>query len=181
MASEAKPQKEIAGALPADNTQRELAVTRTQDGRHIGVVGDTYTILVSGADTAGRFCLIDMFVPPGGGPPPHRHDFEETFSLVEGELELTFRGGKSTVHAGETVNIPANAPHHSTILRIIQRACFASAHPPDKRTSSSKSEHPSRAAPLRRRSWTKPVKPNSGKRLKPSLQNTGPNCCHTRN
>jgi quercetin dioxygenase-like cupin family protein len=67
--------------------------------------------LVAGKDTAGRFCLIDMFVPPGGGPPPHRHDFEETFSLIEGELELTFRGNKSTVRAGETVNIPANAPH----------------------------------------------------------------------
>jgi quercetin dioxygenase-like cupin family protein len=111
MASEARPHKETAGAVPADNTQRRLAATRSEDGRHIGVVGDTYTILLTGADTAGRFCLIDMFVPPGGGPPPHRHDFEETFSLVEGELELTFRGSKSTVHAGETVNIPANAPH----------------------------------------------------------------------
>jgi len=30
---------------------------------------------------------------------------------LEGELELTFRGRKSTVRAGETVNIPANAPH----------------------------------------------------------------------
>ena len=86
MASEAKPQKEIASAIPADDPQRKLAVTRTEDGRHIGVVGDTYTILVTGEDTAGRFCVIDMFVPPGGGPPPHRHDFEETFSLIEGEL-----------------------------------------------------------------------------------------------
>jgi mannose-6-phosphate isomerase-like protein (cupin superfamily) len=111
MASEARPQKETPATLPADNPQRKLAVTRTEDGRHIGIVGDTYTILVSGNDTAGRFSLIDMFVPPGGGPPPHRHDFEETFSLIEGELELTFRGNKSTVRAGETVNIPANAPH----------------------------------------------------------------------
>jgi quercetin dioxygenase-like cupin family protein len=111
MASEAKPQKETASAIPADDPQRKLAVTRTEDGRHIGVVGDTYTILVTGEDTAGRFCVIDMFVPPGGGPPPHRHDFEETFSLVEGELEFTFRGNKSTIRAGETVNIPANAPH----------------------------------------------------------------------
>lgn len=111
MASEAKPQKETVGAIPADDPQRKPAVTRTEDGRHIGIVGDTYTILVSGKDTVGRFCLIDMFVPPGGGPPPHRHDFEETFSLIEGELELTFRGSKSTLRAGETVNIPANAPH----------------------------------------------------------------------
>jgi quercetin dioxygenase-like cupin family protein len=111
MASKANPQTGSQAALPADDPQRKLAVTRTESGRHIGVVGDTYTILVTGKDTAGRFCLVDMFVPPGGGPPPHRHDFEETFSLIEGELELTFRGNKSTVRAGETVNIPANAPH----------------------------------------------------------------------
>ena len=44
-------------------------------------MGDTYTILLTGKDTAGRYCLIDMYVPPGGGPPPHRHDFEESFTI----------------------------------------------------------------------------------------------------
>ncbi len=52
-----------------------------------------------------------MHVPPGGGPPPHRHDFEESFTILEGEIETTFRGKKSIMRAGETVNIPANAPH----------------------------------------------------------------------
>ena len=33
---------------------------------HLGVVGDTYTILVSGADTAGRYTLIDMYMLPAG-------------------------------------------------------------------------------------------------------------------
>jgi quercetin dioxygenase-like cupin family protein len=59
--------------------------------RHVSVAGSTYTILVSGAETAGRYCLIDMLVPEGGGPPGHRHDFEEMFTLLEGELEFTFR------------------------------------------------------------------------------------------
>jgi uncharacterized cupin superfamily protein len=52
-----------------------------------------------------------MYVPPGGGPGPHRHDFEETFILLEGEVEATFRGKKLIVKAGDTINIPANAPH----------------------------------------------------------------------
>jgi uncharacterized cupin superfamily protein len=54
-------------------------------------------------------CLIDMSVPPGGGPPPHRHNFQESFTLLEGEIEATFRGEKSVVRAGETLSIPANA------------------------------------------------------------------------
>jgi uncharacterized cupin superfamily protein len=52
-----------------------------------------------------------MHVPPGGGPPLHRHDFEETFSVLEGEIEVTFRGEQTVVRAGETVNVPADAPH----------------------------------------------------------------------
>jgi len=52
-----------------------------------------------------------MMLPLGGGPSPHRHDFEESFTILEGEIETTFRGKKFVVRAGETINIPANAPH----------------------------------------------------------------------
>lgn len=52
-----------------------------------------------------------MLVPDGSGPPAHRHDFEEMFSLLKGELEFTCRGETQTVKAPVTVNIPANAPH----------------------------------------------------------------------
>ena len=100
--------------IPPDDLQRNLALARPNEDQtlsHIGLAGDTYTILLTGEDTAGRYCLIDMLVPPGGGPPPHRHDFEEMFTILEGEIEFTFRGAKSVVRAGETANIPANAPH----------------------------------------------------------------------
>ena len=103
-----------AATIPPDDPQRKLTLARPNEDKklpHISVAGDTYTILVRGEDTAGRYCLIDMYVPPGGGPPPHRHDFEEMFSILEGEIEFTFRGAKAVGRAGETVNIPANAPH----------------------------------------------------------------------
>ena len=35
--------------------------------RHVSVVGDTYMILVPGAQTTGRFCLIDMLCPTAAG------------------------------------------------------------------------------------------------------------------
>jgi quercetin dioxygenase-like cupin family protein len=100
--------------IPADNPRRQLTVARPDEDEHLphlGLVGDTYTILVTGDDTAGKFTLIDMHIPPGGGPPPHRHDFEETFIILDGELELGFRGSNLVAKAGETVNVPANAPH----------------------------------------------------------------------
>ena len=103
--------------IPADDLTRTLTLARPNDDQsltHVAVVGDTYTLLLTSKDTAGRYCLIDMLIPPGGGPPPHRHDFEETFSVLEGQIEATFRGQKSVVRAGETLFIPANAPHSFT-------------------------------------------------------------------
>src|SRR6516225_10287519 len=107
------PSSQAATTIPADDLARSLTLVQSDNPNlpHIGLVGDTYTILLAGNDTAGRYCLIDMHVPPGGGPPPHRHDFEEMFSVLEGEIEATFRGEKTIIRAGETVNIPANAPH----------------------------------------------------------------------
>lgn len=101
-------------SIPDDDLSRALTVASPdtdQRLKHLAVVGDTYTILVDGTQTRGRYTLIDMLIPPGGGPPPHRHDFEEMFSILEGEITLTFRGETSVAGPGTTVNIPANAPH----------------------------------------------------------------------
>jgi quercetin dioxygenase-like cupin family protein len=102
---------------PPDDPRRSSKIARPNMDEglpHIGLVGDTYTVLLSGEDTNGCYCLIDMQIPPGGGPPPHRHDFEESFIVLEGDIEATFRGNKATVSAGETLHIPANAPHQFT-------------------------------------------------------------------
>jgi quercetin dioxygenase-like cupin family protein len=103
--------------VPPDDLSRQLTVARPDQDQslpHIGLVGDTYTILVTGEETAGKYTLIDMHVPPGGGPPPHRHDFEEMFTVLDGEVLATFRGQSIVVRAGETINVPANAPHSFT-------------------------------------------------------------------
>ena len=71
--------------------------------------------LVSGADTVGRYCLIDMLVPDGAGPPAHRHDFEEMFTVLEGELEFFFRGqanGPRRVHRQHPGERPPPVQEH---------------------------------------------------------------------
>jgi quercetin dioxygenase-like cupin family protein len=107
------PTPDLTVSIPPDDLHRALVLAASDDADkpHIGLVGDTYTVLLGGKDTAGRYTLIDMHIPPGGGPPPHRHDFEESFIILEGEIEATFRGLKSVAGAGKTLHIPANAPH----------------------------------------------------------------------
>jgi len=69
-----------------------------------------------------------MLVPPGGGPPPRRHDFEEMFTILEGEIEFIFRGAKSILRTGEIVNISPNAPHwfRSQSEQPARLLCFCS-------------------------------------------------------
>ena len=107
--------------LPADDLSRNATLV-DPDGLgliHLAIGPGTYTILLSGADTGGAYALIDMLVPPNGGPPPHRHDFEEAFHVLEGELEVTFRSKTLRLKAGQTLNVPANAPHG---FRVVSEA-----------------------------------------------------------
>ena len=46
--------------IPPDDPKRSLTVAQPDNLPHIGLVGDTYTITVTGEQTAGRFCVIDM-------------------------------------------------------------------------------------------------------------------------
>jgi mannose-6-phosphate isomerase-like protein (cupin superfamily) len=117
--------------LPPDDLSRRLTIAGPRDDQrlpHIGLVGDTYTITVTGDETNGRFCVIDMHIPPGAGPPPHRHDFEETFIVLEGEMVATFRGKQSLVRSGDTIHVPGNAPHqfHNASSQPARLICICS-------------------------------------------------------
>jgi len=75
-------------------------------------MGSNYRILASGKDTAGAYATIDMLVPPGGGPGPHA-DIEETFFVVEGEVEVNSESGTHLAAAGSYIRIPKGGVVHS--------------------------------------------------------------------
>lgn len=84
------------------------------DGMHISVAGNTYRIIISGKETMGEYAIIDMIVPPGGGPPPHAHpSFHESFYVVEGEIEFKTEAGKHIAKKGSLINIPKGGGAHS--------------------------------------------------------------------
>lgn len=82
-------------------------------GNSISVAGNNYRILVTGKDTGGAFATIDMLIPPGGGPGPHAHaDFEESFYVVEGEVEFKSEFGTYVAAQGSFISIPKGGVVH---------------------------------------------------------------------
>ena len=53
------------------------------------VFGDAIEILVDGKTSHGSIAVLTQTSPPGGGPPRHRHTYEdETFVVLDGEFEV---------------------------------------------------------------------------------------------
>ena len=81
-------------------------------GRMNWMSNDTYETKLSAAETNGVLSAVDAFVPPGGGPVPHRHDLsDEVFHLLEGELEFTKGDETFVAEAGAVVFIPRGVRH----------------------------------------------------------------------
>ena len=99
--------------IPADDPARKLTLAQPDDPNlsHIGLVGD---ILYNpcGRQRHPRSLLSHRHAhSTWRRTSASCHDFEEMFSVPEGEIEASFRGRKTIIRFGETINIPANAPH----------------------------------------------------------------------
>jgi len=83
------------------------------EGQTLAVVGDAYRVIISGKQTGGAYAVIDMLVPPGGGPGPHAHaEMQESFYIIEGELEFKTEAGPYIAKKGSFVNIPKGGEVH---------------------------------------------------------------------
>jgi len=78
--------------------------------RGLNVVGEIITVLASGARTGG----YEIFLQQGGegsGPPPHSHEWDESFYVTKGVVELTISDETIEARAGTLVHLPAGTVH----------------------------------------------------------------------
>ena len=82
-------------------------------GETLSVVGDTYRLVITGEQTGGAYAAIDMLIPPGGGPGPHAHAaIQESFLVLDGEIEVKTNDRTYTAAKGAFVNIPLGGIVH---------------------------------------------------------------------
>ena len=70
---------------------------------------DPPEVLLRSEESDGHVAVVDL--GGGGRPPLHRHDFDETFYLLEGELTFQLGDDVFTCRAGELAFAPRGVPH----------------------------------------------------------------------
>jgi len=68
-------------------------------------------VLLRSEETDGHVSMVELTPPPGFGPPLHRHDFDETFYVMEGEVTFELRDEVFTRKPGELAFAPRNVAH----------------------------------------------------------------------
>jgi quercetin dioxygenase-like cupin family protein len=82
------------------------------EGKSVAVVGDVYRFLATGDETDGRYAMFEACVRPGGGPPPHVHSREEeSFFVLEGEINFQVGDDRIIAKAGTFANMPVGSLH----------------------------------------------------------------------
>ena len=74
-------------------------------------------VVLRSEQTNAEIGMIRHVVPVGfPGPPLHRHDFDETFYVLEGQLTVQLGDELFRVEAGELAFAPRGVPHTFTNL-----------------------------------------------------------------
>ncbi|HVE56876.1 MAG TPA: cupin domain-containing protein [Pyrinomonadaceae bacterium] len=84
----------------------------TGQGEVWNVLGETIICKVRGAETFGRFAVVEETSPPKGVVPPHFHNqTDEIIYVLEGEYSIECNGKKSVAQTGSVVVIPRGTTH----------------------------------------------------------------------
>jgi quercetin dioxygenase-like cupin family protein len=70
------------------------------------------SVCLSGEDTGGKYCLLEVGLAPGMGVPRHTHTREdEVYYVLAGELEVTVGDERFVLKPGDTLLAPRDIPH----------------------------------------------------------------------
>jgi quercetin dioxygenase-like cupin family protein len=87
-----------------------FVLTPAQRDQPLNVVGTQVTVLASNATTQS-YGITFQQGDEGTGPPPHRHDWDESFYVLHGQVAFICDGAEHNCQAGTLVHIPRGTVH----------------------------------------------------------------------
>jgi len=91
-------------------TRQPFIVAPSEYGPALSVLGAQITVLASNTRTFGYEITLQAG-DEGVGPPPHKHDWDESFFVLDGEIEFDLASGPIVCKAGTLVHVPADTIH----------------------------------------------------------------------
>ena len=91
-----------------------MAATTVKAGERppLNVLGMPLTMLCEARETGGAWSLFEEEVPLGMGPPAHRHDWDEAYYILDGEIDFEIDGRiRQGRTAGDFNYLPRNTVH----------------------------------------------------------------------
>lgn len=76
----------------------------------LNIVGEHVTVLASGEATEGYEVFLQRGAE-GSGPPPHSHPWDESFFVIEGQIDFGIAAESMTASPGTLVHLPAGTVH----------------------------------------------------------------------
>jgi quercetin dioxygenase-like cupin family protein len=93
-------------------THHAAILLQPGEGEAFNIIGGGVRVLVDGAASGGSVLQVESTVPPGEGPPLHRHEREdELFFVLEGEFRFVLDGREFAAAAGAFVYAPRGSVH----------------------------------------------------------------------
>ena len=89
---------------------KHFVLTPDQHEPALNVVGTQFTILASNAMTQSYGITLQRG-DEGTGPPPHSHDWDESFYVLNGEIEFLCEGTTYMCMPGTLVHVPRGTVH----------------------------------------------------------------------
>jgi len=87
-------------------------IVRADDGPRFDVLGVGHMVSIAGNNSGGQLAVVELYIPPGAGIPPHLHTREdETFYVLEGSVDFTIAGQEVLATPGVTIFAPRKLPH----------------------------------------------------------------------
>lgn len=84
----------------------------TKKDQKYWLLGDTYTFHVTGVETNGKYAVVEISSPPGGGPPLHSHTKEiEGFYVIDGEFSFQHGDNKTVSKPGTFLHLEERIFH----------------------------------------------------------------------
>jgi quercetin dioxygenase-like cupin family protein len=90
--------------------------------------GDSYQMLthtivrkITGDDTKGQYVMFEASDTAENGAPVHSHPWEETFYILEGEVEVRVGERQAIATPGSVCHIPADTVHTFKVKSAIAR------------------------------------------------------------